>query len=159
MSWPDRTLPFVYYLDPNKGLFRSSDRGETWTKIWATSANFVAGDPTRPGTIYVSAARRALFRIDDARVGVVGQGITPARLSRPAPGPVAVGSDGTVYLARTGSPPTLSRSLDLGSSWQQISNAFYEGAALFPKDLTVSPDDFIYVALRHNGVVVGTPLP
>ena len=158
-AWSSPNSAYVYLAVPGTGLFRSTNRGLTWSKIWTGSTLDVAGDPTvtsgqriyvhRPGGVY---------RIDDARNGTVeGGAIKPVRLNVPQIGPVAVGPAGAVYVAGTGSPAGFYRSMDRGANWYNHADAFYPRAALFPVDVAVSGDNHFYVALKRNGVIVGTP--
>jgi hypothetical protein len=163
LSWPDPRLPYVYLYDARRGLFLSSDRGRTWRRAWAThGTGYAAGDPTRPGLVYLSTGGR-LYRIDGAR-----DRVRPTRLSVERAGPVAVGDDGAVYALSSsttprlptdsdGTPSTLWRSLDRGTSWEDISDDFFRRATARPKWLAISSDGFLYVATLGNGVVVGNP--
>lgn len=42
------------------GLFRSTDRGQTWTKVLTGSVNDIIADPAHPGTFYVASGRWGL---------------------------------------------------------------------------------------------------
>ncbi len=57
---------FTTFAGPNNqgngGLYRSTDRGQTWTRIFANeSAESIAIHPTKPGTAYLTAENDGLF--------------------------------------------------------------------------------------------------
>lgn len=159
LSWPTPSAPYVYLAVPGQGLYRSSDRGQTWMKVWNGSTLDVAGDPSSSTgqRIYVQRPT-AVYRIEDARTGTVENGVLkPVNTWVPQPGPVAVGPVGGVYVAGTGNPPALYGSLNRGASWSNHADAYYQRAAIFPVDIAISGDNHFYVGLKRNGVVVGRP--
>ena len=49
----------IYFYDQSKGLYRSSNAGQSFSKIWAQPASgqlfgYIAADPVNPGRVYVS---------------------------------------------------------------------------------------------------------
>jgi hypothetical protein len=157
----------LYLFDHESGVWRSGDRGKTWTKIWTIKSSvvgtgYLAVDPAAPGRLYVSAAGSGVWRIDGATGGSVDGGtLTPSLISSsPTSGPIETDAAGNLWFARNAGPgttPALLMTGDFGATWSQMSDAFYAGAALFPYDLWVAPDGSVFVATNGNGVVVGTP--
>jgi hypothetical protein len=155
----------VFLFDHESGIWRSGDRGRTWTKIWnihssVSGTGYLALDPTSPGRLYVSAAGSGLWRIDGATSGSVTAGtLTPNLVyATPTAGPIDVGSAGDVWAAVGAGPGVsaqLSRSDDAGATWTVMSDAFYAAAAGFPLDLSVAPDGHVFVATNGDGVLVG----
>jgi len=156
----------IFLFDHESGVWRSSDRGMTWTKIWTihssvSGTGYLAIDPTAPGRLYVSAAASGVWRIDGATTGSVTAGtLTPTLVfSSPVAGPIDVGSAGDVWVAVGAGPGVaarLSRSTDAGATWTVMSDAFYAAAGGFPLDLAVAPDGHVFLATNGDGVLVGS---
>jgi photosystem II stability/assembly factor-like uncharacterized protein len=157
----------VYLFDHESGVWRSNDRGKTWTKIWnirssVAGTGYLAVDPSDPGRLYVSTTGTGVYRIDGATSGSVDAGtLTPTLVySSPSAGPIETDGAGNLWLALNASAnetPGLYRSDDAGSTWSPMSDAAYAAAALFPYDLWIAPDGRVFVATNGNGVLVGTP--
>src|SRR5207237_8713140 len=89
--------PSVYLYDRASGVWRSSDDGLTWTRIWSHTSNventgYVAADPRTPSVLYVSSAD-ALYRLDGADAGASVEGgtiVAAPQVDVPRPGPLAV---------------------------------------------------------------------
>jgi len=157
----------VYLFDHETGVWRSGDRGKTWTKIWTIKSSvagtgYLAVDPASPGRVYVSAAGSGVWRIDGATTGSVDAGtLTPTLVSNsPTAGPIETDAAGNLWLALNVGPstaPALLVSGDAGATWSLMSDAAYAAAALFPYDLWIAPDGRVFVATNGNGVLVGSP--
>jgi hypothetical protein len=175
-SWqPSRASSFawapgasnVYLFDHESGVWRSNDKGKTWTKIWnirssVAGTGYLAVDPSNPGRLYVSQAGTGVYRIDGATTGTVdGGGLSPTLIyPSTGAGPIEIDGAGSLWLALNASPtvtPGLFRSDDAGGSWSPMSDAAYGAAALYPYDLWIAPDGHVFVATNGNGVLVGTP--
>ena len=164
MLWPAGTQ-LVYLYDHRSGIWRSNNGGSTWVKIWAKNSQgdlkgFIATDATG-STLWVSTGG-TLYRIANAPTGTVTAGtMTPvAVLTVPAPGPVAVAPNGTVYLAvqpTAGVPAQLLASPDGGATWSDVADDVYRSTALLPYRLVVDPTGGIWVCLAGNGVLRGVP--
>ena len=102
------------------GVFRSLDRGETWTNVnpslvpWVNS---LANDPRNPDTLYVALGGGGIYRTMDGgatwtlvseSLGVIGTVITSVRLDPVSSSVYAVGGE------------TLYRSFDAGGTWQVV---------------------------------------
>ena len=171
LSWIPGS-PSVYLYDRPTGVWRSSDYGQTWTQIWAHASDaehtgYVAADPQNADVLYVSAAD-GLSRLTGAATGnAVGDGIaaTPI-LDVPRPGVVTAVRQygGTVLYAagRSGPGPYadagLYRSTD-GSTWSDVSDAYYRRAAFLPHSIAVGTDGRVHVLSDGNGLIIGIPTP
>jgi hypothetical protein len=166
MVWP-RGTQLVYLYDHRSGVWRSNNGGSTWVKLWAKPSTgdlkgFIATDSTGT-TLWVSTAG-SLYRIANAAAGTVAAGtLTPvAVLTSMLPGPVAVSSTGTVYLAVQPSPGVPARLLasgDAGASWMDVADDAYRATALLPYRLVPDAAGGIWVCLAGNGVLRGVPSP
>jgi hypothetical protein len=166
MIWPAGTQT-VYLYDHRSGTWRSADAGQTWVKLWAKPSTgdlkgYIATDATG-ATLWVSTGT-ALYRIDNARTGTVAAGtLTPLTvLTAPLPGPVAVSSTGSVYLALQpsgGVAAQLLRSDDRGATWTDVADATYRATALLPFRLVSDASGGIWVCLAGNGLLHGVPGP
>lgn len=164
MLWPAHTS-IVYLYDHNTGIWRSTNAGTNWVKIWARPSTgdlkgYIAVNST--GTqLWVSTAG-AIYRLDRANTGTVGGAITAVPvLTLPWAGPVAVDQvSGTVYAAEQATPgrePALWASTDNGASWENVADDAYRAAALFVFDLVPDGRGGLWAALQGNGVLHGSP--
>jgi hypothetical protein len=159
----------VYLYDRVTGVWRSTDAGKTWTKIWskpstAAHTGHLAVDPVNPERLYVSVGGSGVYRLNGATSGSVDAGTLSATPvgSFARPGPIAVSPDGTLYVAELaggGADGSLSRSADSGQTWEDVTDDAYRSAAAFPDDLVVPDPGTVYVALNGNGVIIGRPSP
>jgi hypothetical protein len=157
----------VYLFDHESGVWRSNDRGKTWTRIWnirssVAGTGYLAVDPASPGRLYVSTTGTGVWRIDGATSGSVDAGTLTPTLIYPSPsaGPIETDGAGNLWLglnASANETPALYRSDNAGGSWSLMSDAAYAAAALYPYDLWIAPDGHVFVATNGNGVMVGTP--
>jgi hypothetical protein len=163
LVWPlGSTTAFLY--DHRTGVWRSSDSGRSWVKIWSKPASgklvgFLAIDPAVPGRLWVSATD-GVYRLDGAGSGTVGSGgLTALKvLATARPGPLAIQPGGAVLCAipAPGSGASaLLRSADGGAGWQDVSDSFYRASGGSVTDLSVGPDGLVYVATFGDGVLVG----
>ena len=163
-AWPHGSST-VYLYDRQTGVWRSTDAGSSWVKIWAQpsaidSTGFVAAADGDPSTLYVSVGDQGVYRIDGATSGTVGAGLTPIPIGPTTkPGPIAV-NGGLLVAARVASASAaaeLYASTDGGGSWAPIGDEVYGDAALNPRDVEISADGTIYVALNGAGVLRAKP--
>jgi hypothetical protein len=166
MVWPPG--PFVYLFDHSTGIWRSSDSGVTWTRIWAQVSEspltgFLAADPSAPGRLYVSVGGRGVFRIDDARSGRAFTGeVVPVEVGAfTRPGAIAVDRTGVLYVATVaeGGGAELYRSTEQGASFTLVSGPVWSATAGYVNDLEVSPDGELFAALNGDGLLHGRPGP
>lgn len=164
VDWPPQsaTAQYVWIFDRADGVYRSSDNGASWTRIWARTSNsestgYVAYDPAGQ-VLYVSAGG-SLYRIDNATT-CAADAAAPQNLGLSNVGPVAVDANGHLYAARkvaSAMPPALLVSEDHGATFVDVADATYQGSAGIPFSMSVGPDGYVYVALNGNGMLVGKP--
>lgn len=164
LSWPEDSST-AYLYDRESGVWRSTDAGSTWTRIWQQSSpaemsGYVAADPANAGRLFVSVASLGLFRLDGAGAGAgtVEDGtITPVPIGGVAqPGPIAATSDGTLVvtgLVSAGTPPSVRSTSDGGTTWTTLSDASYASAGGFPRALAVGADGSVAIGLSGNGML------
>ncbi|MDX6495361.1 MAG: hypothetical protein QOE17_1347 [Gaiellales bacterium] len=163
LVWPFGSST-AYLYDHRTGVWRSSDSGRTWVRIWSKKAagklvGYVAVDPARLSRLWVSAAD-GVYRLDGAGSGTVGNGILKAVrvLSTFRPGPLAIQPDGSLLVAvpaSTSAPASLLRTVDGGVAWQDVSDPIYRATGGYATDLAVGPDGLVYVSTFGDGVLVG----
>jgi len=157
----------VFLFDREAGVWRSNDRGKTWTRMWSVESSlpgtgYLALDPSAPGRLFVSTAGTGVWRIDGATTGSVDGGtLSPVLVGAfPTAGPLEPGPGDTLWLATSGAAgvtAALYSSADDGATWDLRSDAAYAASALFPFDIAAGRDGRVLVATNGNGVVVGTP--
>ena len=138
----------LYAYDPYRGVYRSTDLGLTWERIWAKASigvftGFMSVDPQNPGTLYV-APGDSVYRIDGADKGTVGSGLTAVNLNVPRPGPVYVASDRSVWTVQQvtqAEPATLLRSTDRGASWVRVDDPVWRGQVATATGLAFNTGD------------------
>lgn len=158
--------PYVWCYVPESGLWRSSDYGASWQKIWAAttsgrSVGYLTLDPWSATTVWVSRST-TLHRIRNAHDGslISGTGsITNEVIDVPGldePGPLASHpSYGLVVADRAPVGPALYRTLDGGSTWTDVADDVYRGTAAFPKTIHIDATGRIWVAIDGNGTLRG----
>ncbi len=122
------SLGHVFKDNPDRGIFKTSDGGKTWSKVLyvdaKTGGNVVVVDPKHPDTLYASMWQ--MYR-------------TPWKLSSGGPG------------------SALYKSTDAGAHWSKISgNPGFAAGPLGKMGITVSPADsnIVYaIAQAHEGGV------
>lgn len=175
--WPAGSA-YVYLYDARSGLWRSTNYGATFTRIWSTvtdarfTGNLAGFSAGTVDTLFVSTAD-GLFRLANARTGAapIRIGLLDAERQQSqqrerisSPGPVTVDRAGTLYVAESaaaGPGAGLYRAEDAVAgadpAFRLISDAAYSGAALFPTGLALGLDDYLYVSTFGSGVIVGCP--
>jgi hypothetical protein len=166
MLWPAGT-GIVYLYDHKTGIWRSTNYGVAWVKIWAKPSTgdlkgYIATN-ARGTQLWVSTGG-SVYRLDNASTGTVGNGISAVPvLSLPWAGPVAFDSaTGTVYAAEqvtAGSGPALWASTDGGATWQDAADDRYRATALQVFDLVPDGTGGVWATLQGNGVIHGTSGP
>jgi photosystem II stability/assembly factor-like uncharacterized protein len=160
LIWPQGTGT-IYLYDHKTGIWRSTDYGLRWVKIWARPSagdlkGYIAANAT--GTQLWASTGGSVYRLDHANSGTVGAGITPL-LTLPWAGPVAFDQvTGTVYvseLVTAGRPPALWASTDGGATWNDVADDRYRAAALYVFDLVPDGTGGLWAALQGNGVIHG----
>ena len=162
-SWVSGS-PYVYCFDQGTGVWRSSDYGATWTKIWAhastaTRTGYVVADPNTVGLLYISSSD-AVYRATGANTGGT---ISPTSIGGSAnPGGLAL-ANGILYAAdldASGHNARLYQWLNpaTSSTASNIADAtIYPGQAGWPSAIAVSSDNYIYGSQNSDGTIVGTP--
>ena len=160
--------------NPERGVFRSSDGGKTWTRTLfvddTTGAVDLAVDPANPDVVFASIWHQRFwpwlsyfFSEEDGRSGVykstdggkswkriVGGGWPAAKLSRVGVAAVHVNGATRVYAAVSSDDVGgLYRSDDAGATWQYVNQEKGLSSSYFAM-LTVAPDDpnVVYVMNR-----------
>ena len=162
MIWPAGTS-VVYLYDHRSGIWRSTDAGVTWVKLWAKPSSgdlkgYIATDATG-NTLWVSNGT-ALYEIANAKTVKAGAPLPVTVLTLPAPGPVAVAPSGSVYLATQatpGVPAQLLRSDNSGATWNDVADDTYRNVALLPYRLVIGSTGTVWVCLAGNGLLRGDP--
>jgi hypothetical protein len=163
-AWLTAAGSWVYLYDSSTGLWQSDNNGalNSWSSVTSTPGHlgYLAADPSLGNRIYLSVEGVGVFRIDNAdthtpTLNQVGS------LVFTNPGPIAVKTDGTVYVTEflaEGSPSRLWSAPSPGTSWTQIGDAYYEGSGYTPVNLTIgTTNGKVYVAVAAGGVIIGTP--
>jgi hypothetical protein len=101
----------VYYAAYNRSLHKSSDGGDTWTRIrdFTSQVNSLIVDPSDGRRIFVVSMDEGLFRSDDG-------GASFTRIALSASGIWGVGLSGTTLYYSTNARQVF-RSPDLGATW------------------------------------------
>lgn len=104
LIWPDRTQPYLYFFQrgsgADAGVWRSSDRGASWVKIWANTTatdvreGYLAAAPGSYQVIYVTDGSTDITRIRDAHSSADRDTIT----NIDDPRAVAFDPDGNLYV-------------------------------------------------------------
>lgn len=113
MSFAPSDASVAYAVDPNDGIFRSTDAGQTWAirSAQITGATALAVDPADASTLYVAGS--SIARSDDG-----GATWTTLDDGAPASAVAAGGTNGsTVYSASGGD---VLRSGDRGATWSTV---------------------------------------
>lgn len=156
----------VYCIVPdgttNGGLWRSTDRGANWTKLtsFTVSSRYVGRlvyRPATPTTLYYTrdGASAGLWRATSASGTPTFTNITPAGMG--APGALAVHpSTGLLYVAQlaSGSGGTKLWSAADDTTFTEVSDAVWRGAAGFVHGMAVGSDGSVYGACHTGGYVV-----
>ena len=165
LVWPPG--PYVYLFDHDSGIWRSSNNGKTWSRVWTRRSGsqltgFLAFDPRVPDRLYVSVGNQALFRMDHADTGDLDGNLVAREIGTfPRPGAIAVAPSGALYVATLaqGGEAELYRSTDGGATFARVGDATWDAAAGFVYDLEVAPNGELYAATNGGGLIHGTPAP
>ena len=150
----------AYLYDPASGLWRSNDRGATWSKVWAAPFNHdltgYAGVLPGSTTVYLSLGTTGVWRLSNASSGTVGAGITATRVGAfSGAGPLTIAPDGSVWVAQVAPYGSgFWKSTDNGTTWKPVADAVYLARADFPTGLAISPAGEALVATRGDGVLI-----
>ncbi len=172
IHWPAGSA-VVYAYDGDTGLWRSSDRGVNWTKIWAVLAGGSrhAGHLDGSGnTLYLS-VQDEVYLITNAQDGTINLNGTTATgtiasaildtAQLKQPGPIAVQpSTGDLYVTKRAPSATLFKvpaPITATSVGQNIADSVYEQTALFPFGIAVAAQGTVYLSLDGNGLMCGRP--
>lgn len=160
---------YVYFLDARRGLFASRDAGATFSEL----RNYRDGAGGTWGHLAVQSGETATLFVSrrgesGQRIEVVDDGVafitteSDWSLADGATiGPVATGPDGSVFAASLAAPTNsarLWRSVDGSASFSPISDSAYEGQAIVPTDIAVSPSMHVTVSCWGTGFVEVAPV-
>lgn len=152
---------YVFVYESGTGLWRSSNRGQTWTNIWTTTnsddySGMLVADPVSDGRLYVS-VDSGVFRFNDARTGTP----TPDNMNGPPdPGPIAfsngelfvcdriaTGHNGRIYKWKA--PATSTSKIEISDT------IYYPGQCNWANGLAVDESGIVYVSSRGESMMVG----
>jgi hypothetical protein len=167
ISWVGK---YVYVYDRETGIWRSDSNGaaNSWTKIWSKptldstlidSTGYLAADPGDADIVYVS-AEDGLYRLNGAKMGTVGNGITTTLIAVPNPGPITVDSDRILYATSRMTSTTAAGLYKYDNSTGTLTNIaddYYKYNAGFPMAITAVANGKVFVTLSGQGVMVGSP--
>ena len=162
----------AYLFDHASGVWRSTDGGTTWQRIWSVKDNaafegFIAADPddATGGTVLVAMGRTGqqpgLWRLTGCQVKgatVENGGVHLAAVTMPggaafvAPGPVVARPGARLWVVET-AQPDLYASSNAGATWTAIGGDVFRRGARRVSDMDVGADGTVYVALRGPGVM------
>jgi photosystem II stability/assembly factor-like uncharacterized protein len=121
----------LYFGSRRDGLWRSADRGATWTRVESFPQ---APDQATASTLGAAAGRRGGFRGNQS-IGIVSVVFDPASGRRGSPTPV-------IYAAVSTSGTNLFRSDDAGAHWQSVAG---QPVGPRPSHLIRSADGLFYL--------------
>ncbi len=156
--------PYVYIFDRASGIYRSANYGVSWMLIWSITSDigktgFIVLNPAIPNQLWVS-LNAGLYRLDSAHTGTVGSGITAASVTGVTkPGALTFSSEGVLFcvdLPSSSNQLKLLKSVDVGVTWQDVSDGTFKDMANRVSDIGLSPAGRMYVATLCNGVLMGT---
>lgn len=154
----------VYLYDRATGVWRSTDAGRSWTRIWSKPSTAIrTGNllvrASEPHRLYVSAAD-GVYRLDNADTGAqVGSGVTATELGALSNSGEMAFEPGGHLLVTTPSPNVRLLLWDpAATTWRDLADDLYRGAFGYATGLAIAPDGTLYVALSGNGVLMATPV-
>lgn len=137
VGWPE-------FCCPDIGLFRSTDRGATWTLLAEGSFYKLAVDPQAPSTLYATSDADSVLKSTDGGVHWVKVGTAPGGGGILLVDPVV---STTLYLAGTG----VLRSVDGGATWTAWNDGLRHVAVSDLAFDRATPGK-LYVATRGGGI-------
>ncbi len=159
----------IYVYDRSSGLWRSDDFGLTWTRLYAspdTATNkqgFVAAHPTDQHIVYLATSAGVSVIANAGTAGAGGATLVSLGLPGGTPGPLAVGSDGRIYVATpaegTGGVSHIYANVLTASGtgvrgvWSDAGDDLWRNAMYSPRELAVGPDGTVYAG-TSGGVFV-----
>jgi hypothetical protein len=127
---------------PERSIYRSTNKGETWTKVWTEAEDWIFGMDSHKDTI-IAGANGAIIRSPD-------RGATWTKI--PVTGSVrnVLWIDGNLWIAARGGYSKLLFSLDDGLTWTEFANTLPDTIADVPITTHKSPSGTVAFALREN---------
>jgi hypothetical protein len=171
ISFPNNLGQVLYTYDRLTGkLWRSASLGAvgTWFNVWSAlpgevdpATGFMVADPTAAGRVWVTTfGAHGIYKLTGCDVGNCAQAmINNTAVTNPGPIAIKPGTSGLFVATRSSSTSTdvtLLRTTNGGTSWTDLSTAFYKGSAVFPKQLAMAGDGTAYVTTQGDGVIVIT---
>ena len=167
----------IYVYDRSSGLWRSDDFGLTWTKLYSspdTGTNkqgFVAGHPTNQNIVYLATSAGVSVIANAGTAGAGGATLGSLGVPGGRPGPVAVGSDGRIYVAtqaegtadvsRVYANALTASGTGVQRAWSDVADDLWRSAINSARELAVGSDGTVYAG-TSGGVFVldgGATLP
>ncbi|HEY3239316.1 MAG TPA: DNRLRE domain-containing protein [Acidimicrobiia bacterium] len=159
----------VYVYDRSSGLWRSDDFGLTWTKLYSspdTGTNkqgFLAAHPTNQDIVYLATSAGVSVIANAGTAGAGGATLVSLGVPVGKPGPLAVGSDGRIYIATqaegTGSVSHVYASALTSSGtgvqfpWNDVGDDLWRSAINSARELAVGRDGTLYAG-SSGGIFV-----
>jgi len=134
----DPNQPATVYHAGTLGVWRSLDRGATWTRVSTVSASTVTVDPTSSRIVYVGSIANGVLKSTDGGATFVAAnvGLTELRTSRTGGVQLHSSNPQTLYVGTEGGG--VFKSTDAGGSWLAINGSLTElnvlGLALDPSE-------------------------
>jgi len=133
--------------DDGGGVYRSTDGGSFWLKVYSFWATSLAADPANPNTLYFGSARNG-YVYQSLDGGINWSMISPGGTWVWEVRDIAVGSNSHIFVATSEGL----RKWD-GSTWSQQSGLPSEDITTIVIDLSTTPNT-IYVGMDGEGVYV-----
>ena len=161
----------IYVYDRVSGLWRSDDYGFSWTRLYASpervlnKQGFVAVDPLNENIVYLSTSAGLSVITNAATAAADSAILTPIPVSGGPAGPMAVGTDGRIYIATQpdaghvaqiwGSRITASGGIAF--AWRNLGDDLSNNAIQDTRELAVGGNGAVYVGLSGGVFVLDSP--
>lgn len=144
----DKTNQNLIYLGTNIGLFRSFDRGETWTQVTAQKS------PAKKGKVAaktVTAKKTPATAKTTSPKGAAAPALVPAITDKVKTLELLPGASGGLL---AGTDKGLYRSFDLAKGWEKVPFATGMNDNVFAIHINPTRPETIWVGTANSGVIV-----